>query len=102
MSTITFSPLEAAVLGEILVMHRDRAELRRELCPEYQPEEIEGALGLLVTHELVKPWNTWTDRDREFFIATAKGQLFHREYARQLVDQWLWSGGGVPGAAAIA
>ncbi len=92
MSTITFSPLEAAILSETLVAHRYRKHLYEVLCPEYQPEEIESSLRVMVGRKLLRPLMGCFGSDHEFFIATASGQAYAREYGRQMIDQWRWSG----------
>jgi hypothetical protein len=89
MASLTLSPVEAAVLGEIRESHQYRQELD-DLLPEHSLEEIDQALRVLQRHKLVVQWGGSISPDHQFFLVTALGLQMHREYAREQIDGFRW------------
>jgi hypothetical protein len=88
MTSMTFSPVEAAVLGQIREAHQYRSELEHDL-PEFSIEEIEGALKVLQRHKLIAQWGGSIGPDRQFFLATALGVQLHQAYTTSVMMEWM-------------
>jgi hypothetical protein len=85
MTSQTFSPVEAAVLGEVLANRSYRSELYNEL--DYTLVEIDRAIAWLETKGLIRQWGSSLGRSKQFFLVTGLGVLLHNEYAAQMLDE---------------
>jgi hypothetical protein len=89
MSSMTFSPVEAAVLTAVRQLTPYRSVLERHLDGVFSVEEIDRALEVLLRHKLIVQWGGSLGRSRQFFLATGRGVQLHAEYTAQNLAGWV-------------